>query len=266
MPGAESSTGPLAMTDLDGTGTEFVRGRAGDSAALSRKRRPRFYSSAPMMPGSWMRENTKALQKVGLVNGAVFSDLDGDGYPDLFSPANGDRYGCSTMTKGDLHEITRRLSRDYHTADGGMGYRTGDFNGDGRPDIIACNWGRNTKYESARTSRCGFTLAIFRTAAQWTFWSRSYDESMRAWVPWQPLRMAAAALPFLRERWQTHEAYGRASFEEIYGDVLKKTRLLEANWLETTLFLNMGDHFEAHGLCRWKRNGARFWSLRGRRG
>ena len=44
-----------------------------------------------------------------------------------------------------------------------------------------------------------------------------YDNPMRNWVPWQPLRMAAAALPFLRQRWTTHEAYGRASFEEIYG-------------------------------------------------
>jgi hypothetical protein len=30
------------------------------------------------------------------------------------------------------------------------GVATGDFNGDGRPDIVAANWGRNTPYESFR--------------------------------------------------------------------------------------------------------------------
>jgi hypothetical protein len=62
------------------------------------------------------------------------------------------------------------------------------------------------------------------------------------------MRTAAPALPFLTEKFQTHEAYARASFNEIYGAVLKKTVLLEANWLETTLFLNMGDHFEIRPL------------------
>ena len=36
----------------------------------------------------------------------------------------------------------------------------GDFDGDGRMDIVASNWGRNSKYEKdgARGSHCGSTM------------------------------------------------------------------------------------------------------------
>ena len=53
-------------------------------------------------------ENSRVLEKVGLVNGAVWSDLDGDGFPELilaceWGPMSGQNQG------GHLHEITRGL-------------------------------------------------------------------------------------------------------------------------------------------------------------
>ena len=81
LPEAKASTGPLAVADVYGDGTLdlFVGGRvipgrypeAADS---------KLYRNV----GGQLRldeENSRVLEKVGLVNGAVWSDLDGDGIP-----------------------------------------------------------------------------------------------------------------------------------------------------------------------------------------
>ena len=46
-----------------------------------------------------------------------------------------------------------------------------------------------------------------------------YDAAMQEWVPERSLDVMAKALPFLREKFSTHEAYGKASIEEILGEL-----------------------------------------------
>jgi hypothetical protein len=245
FPGGESSTGPLAMTDLTGSDqlSLFVGGR------VIPRRYPEAASSLLFVRTneSWVldTENTKALEKLGLVNGAVFSDIDGDGNPDLILTCEWGPIRIFRNDRGRLHEITEQMGLSRYRG-WWNGICTGDFNGDGRPDIVACNWGRNTKYEKVRAKPLRLYFGDFQGRGVVDILESYYDPSMRNWVPWQPLRIAATAIPYLNDKFQTHEAYARASMDEIYGDLLKKGKLLEANWLETTLFLNMGNHFEAH--------------------
>jgi hypothetical protein len=62
-------------------------------------------------------------------------------------------------------------------------------------------------------------------------------------LPFQPLFIMAAAIPFLDEKFPTADAYARATLNEIYGDKLKLASRFEVNWLESTIFLNRGDRF-----------------------
>ena len=51
------------------------------------------------------------------------------------------------------------------------------------------------------------------------------------------------AMPWVRDRFDTHRAYSLASVPELFGEPVGAIKTLQANWLESTVFLNRGDHF-----------------------
>jgi hypothetical protein len=64
-------------------------------------------------------------------------------------------------------------------------------------------------------------------------------------VPSQSLERVTQAIPYLIDRFPTHAAWAEAGMEEVIGDRRDAIHFYEANWLETTLFLNRADHFDA---------------------
>jgi len=98
LAGAEESTGPLTMADLYGVGTLalFVGGRVSPghfpnavSSKIYRNHNGTFELDS---------ENSKVLDHVGMVSGAMFSDLDGMAHLTCCSHANGARSNCFEMT------------------------------------------------------------------------------------------------------------------------------------------------------------------------
>ena len=77
----------------------------------------------------------------------------------------------------------------------------------------------------------------------------AYDEpGLKKVVPEHGLDFVARAMPFLRERFTTHQAYAEASVQELLGERFKRAEVIEVNWLENTVFLNRGTRFEAQAL------------------
>jgi hypothetical protein len=252
--GQESSTGPLAMADIDGDGQLelFVGGRVVPGQY------PSPASSLLFRPcdGEFKLDDTNSavLAKLGLVSAAVFSDLEGDGNSDLvlaceWGPIRIFRHAGGRLQPWDpaVHlEGSKRVS--LHELTGWWnGVTTADFDGDGRLDIAASNWGRNTPYEAFRSGASAQPLRLF--------WGELFQPGVQAiegctepgtgrLVPLQPFHVMGVALPQLRERVATFEAYARATLPEIYGAAWKNLKELQASRLESTVFLNRGDYFE----------------------
>jgi hypothetical protein len=71
-----------------------------------------------------------------------------------------------------------------------------------------------------------------------------FDSELEKWVPERDLNALSGMLPWLRETFPAHLSFAQAGVAEILGEHLKAAQILEAGWLETTVFLNRGDHFE----------------------
>ena len=239
-----ASAGPLAMSDIDGDGALdlFVGGRV----AGGRYPEPvssRLYRNAG---GKFQldRSNPGLLDHAGLVSGAVFSDLDGDGQAELILACEWGPLRIFRNLKGHFTEVTQQWGLDRYRG-WWNGVTTGDFDGDGRMDIAASNWGRNTKYQAFIGQPLRTYYGDYDGDGSLEVLEAYFDPASRKIVPWRDFETVAKALPFIRERISSFRAYGSASVPEILGPNGAKTAELEANTLDSMVFLNRGDHFEA---------------------
>jgi len=253
--GPAFNAAPLAMADVDGDGALdlFV----GGSAIAGRYPLAAPSSLYRQSKGGFERdaESSRVLENAGLVSGAVFSDLDADGDPDLILACE---WGPLKIFRNDGGKLTAwewpvssshfPFSSLSQLTGWWNGVTTGDFDGDGRPDIVASNWGRNTRYEMFRDR----PLRLFYGEASAEGAMQSIEGCTEAGsnrlLPLQPFHVMGLAMPAMRERVGTFESYARSTLPEIHGEAWAGLKEIQAAHLHSTLFLNRGSRFDAVSL------------------
>lgn len=247
VPAQSFSVGPLALGDLYGDGNLdlFVGGRVVPgrypepaSSLIYRNRGGKLILD---------EANTAALKDVGLVSGAVWSDLNGDGYPELVLACEWGPVKIFHNDKGRLHEVTQNWGLDKKIG-WWNGVTAGDFDGDGRMDLAVSNWGLNSPYQVRNGHGPRIYYATWGVDDEIEPVEAEFDDELKKWLPRRDFKTVRKALPWIREKIATHRAYAEAGVEAILGGRLKDAKMLEANCLETTVFLNRGDHFETASL------------------
>jgi hypothetical protein len=249
LPATKASTGPLAVADIYGDGNldlfvggQVIPGRYPEAADS------RIYRNV----GGQLQldvENSRVLEKAGLVSGAVWSDLEGDGFPDLILACEWGPIRVFKNDAGHLHEITRELGLDRYTG-WWRGVTTGDIDGDGRMDIIASNWGLNSDYRATSEKPARLYYGDFTDRGALDLIETVYDPSLKEVVPRRMRDTLASAYPPLQGQYPTRKAYSEATLEQILAILPKPAGQVQATTLASTIFFNRTNHFEAVELPR----------------
>lgn len=245
IPGILSTTGPIAAADVSGNGylDLFIGGRfkPGEYPADADSRL--FINR----DGSYQLDaaNSQTLSELGLVTGAVFSDITQNGRQDLLISTEWGSLRLFENRNGRLTEITSDVGLDAYKG-WWNGIATGDFTNNGYIDIVAANRGLNSSYQM----REGEPLRMYYSDFNWNNRLEiieAYADSDGRYVPKRRL-YNFGLIPEIANEIQSHEQFANTNLEEIFGERLSEIPYKEINTLEHMVFLNTGSGFEAQPL------------------
>jgi hypothetical protein len=175
-----------------------------------------------------------------MVTSALWTDVDGDGWPDLLLALDwgGVKYFHNNQGKG-FEDWSERAG----FAAAGTGWWTSiaaaDFNGDGRIDYVVGNVGLNTHYHADTAHPALLFSGDFKGSG--TQLIEGYYEGDTLY-PWRSRRELGSAIPSILKRFPTYDSYARATLAEIVGpEKLAKARRFAATELRSGVFMSQPD-------------------------
>jgi hypothetical protein len=181
------------------------------------------------------------LREVGMVTSALWSDVDGDGWPDLLLTLEWGNVKCFHNNQGkDFEDWSERAG----FAAAGTGWCTSiaaaDFNGDGRMDYVVGNVGLNTQYHADAVHPALLFSGDFKGDGS-TQLIEGYYEGDKLY-PWRSRQYLATTIPAILKRFPTNASYAKATLGEVVGEGrLAAARRFAATELRSGVFLSQPD-------------------------
>jgi hypothetical protein len=186
-------------------------------------------------------QNEAALEGIGMVTGAVWSDVDNDGWIDLLVAQE---WGPIKYFRNDEGKLVDK------TADAGLSEVLGWWNGitavdvdnDGDMDYAVTNFGLNTKYHASAEKPTLLYYGDFESKGRPNIIEAEFEDETL--YPVRGLSCSSRAMPHLGDKFNTYTSFALADLTDIYEPkCLKESKRCEANTLESGVFINDGGEF-----------------------
>ncbi len=250
LPPLRISTGVVAPGDVDGDGDAdlFVGGRLVPGEYPSPPR-----SALLVNDGGRFTDATASrapdLAQPGMVTDARFTDLDGDGDADLVFAGE-----WMAVTVATNHEGT--LSAEPIAGSEGW-WRSvvplGELGGRG-PWLLAGNVGLNLKFRATPEAPFGVYANDFDGSGSLDI-VLSYQQDGTQF-PVRGRECSSQQMPFIAEKFETYDDYGKATLSDVYGEGLDEALHLQARTFASSLLVREGEGWSRRALPNLAQIGA----------
>lgn len=183
------------------------------------------------------------LEKLGMVTDAVWVDIDNDGLTDLVISGEWMPVTVFKNKGGFFEDATKEagLSQD-------IGWwftiTAADLDGDGDTDLTGGNLGLNYKYRASKEAPFEIYATDFDDSGNLDIVLSYHDKGTP--YPLRGRECSSNQMPFIKEKFATYDAFGRATLHEVYGE----KKLKNATHYAATNFANC--YFENNGTGHFK--------------
>jgi hypothetical protein len=180
-----------------------------------------------------------ALKNPGMITDACWVDLNGDKKEELVITGEWMTVLVFEVKGGRMYEVTTQyftqpLRGWWNTI------QTGDFNGDGKPDLVIGNMGLNAQFHASAKEPLEMYYADFDNNGSVDPIFSFYIQGKR--YPFITRDELVTQLPSLRKRFSDYKSYADITTDDLFSSgELKSAGHLVADYLATTLFLSAKD-------------------------
>ncbi len=191
-------------------------------------------------------EIAAGLENPGLVKDAIWTDLNGDGFPDLVVVGEWMPIGIYINKKGVFEDQSAQYGTDQLK---GWWYSVAaaDIDNDGDEDLIVGNLGHNGKFHAKPEKPFKVFASDFDNNGTCdVVLSKEYKGKL---VPTRGRQCSSEQMPFIKDKFPTFKDFANAGVEDILGkENLEAALKLEVTTFESMILINNGGSFKASHL------------------
>ena len=176
------------------------------------------------------------LQHLGMVTDARWEDIDGDGKKELIVVGDWMPVTILKYINGQL----KKIGEIPHSSGWWNCLTVADINGDGYPDLIAGNFGLNSRIKADQQHPAKLYVGDFNKNGQSECVPVYYKTDGKAY-PYNLRGDLVGQIPSLRKKFLLYDAYAGKPIDEIFDkDQLSQATVLTVEQTQTCVFINDG--------------------------